>query len=129
MSERSALSVAVAEAAQPVGAADKLPLMRRDTAETYARWFQVLSDPTRIIILNFLSRQSRPVSVTAVVAVLDVGQPTISHHLKALLDTGFVTRQRHQNKSLYAVNPNCLRRFPAAAEVVMGSAAEDSVCF
>jgi DNA-binding transcriptional ArsR family regulator len=92
----------------------------RETAETYARWFQALSDPTRILILNYLSRQTRPVSVGTIVAEMGLGQSTVSHHLKALYDVGFVTRVRDRTARLYAVNHNCVVKFPTAADVVMG---------
>jgi DNA-binding transcriptional ArsR family regulator len=92
----------------------------RDTAETYARWFQALSDPTRIVILSYLSRQPGPVSVGTIVTDLAMGQSTVSHHLKALLDVGFVTRTRDRTARLYAVNHNCITQFPTAADVVMG---------
>lgn len=92
----------------------------RETAETYARWFQALSDPTRIIILNYLSRRSAPVSVGTIVNDLGMGQSTVSHHLKTLLGVGFVTQTRQATARLYAVNHRCVTRFPTAADVVMG---------
>ncbi|MFG3702246.1 ArsR/SmtB family transcription factor [Micromonospora sp. NPDC047620] len=92
----------------------------RETAETYARWFQALSDPTRIIILSYLSRCTSPVSVGTIVEDLDMGQSTVSHHLKTLLAVGFVTRAREGTARLYAVNHSCITMFPTAADVVMG---------
>ncbi len=92
----------------------------RETAETYARWFQALSDPTRILILNYLSRQDGPVSVGTIVEDMGLGQSTVSHHLKALYDVGFVTRTRDRTARLYVVNHNCVVKFPTAADVVMG---------
>lgn len=92
----------------------------RETAETYARWFQALSDPTRIQILNYLSRQSAPVSVGTIVADMGLGQSTVSHHLKTLFDVGFITRARDRTARLYAINHSCVVKFPTAADVVMG---------
>lgn len=94
--------------------------VERDTAETYARWFQALSDPTRIIILSYLSRRTKPVSVGTIVEDLDMGQSTVSHHLKTLLAVGFVTRTREGTARMYAVNHSCITKFPTAADVVMG---------
>jgi DNA-binding transcriptional ArsR family regulator len=92
----------------------------RETAELFARWFQALSDPTRILILNYLSRQPGPVSVGTIVTDMGLGQSTVSHHLKTLYDVGFVTRTRERTARLYAVNHNCVVKFPTAADVVMG---------
>jgi DNA-binding transcriptional ArsR family regulator len=91
----------------------------RETAEAYSRWFHALSDATRIIILSYLARQSEPVPVGTIVTDLQIGQSTVSHHLRTLLDVGFVRRQRDRTNQLYQVNRNCITRFPDAAEVVM----------
>lgn len=95
-------------------------LIPRDEAELYAEWFRVLADPTRVQLVAWLAKQPAPVSVGQLTAVLPVGQSTVSHHLAALAEVGFVQVQRRGTNSLYAVNPNCLDCFPSAADVVMG---------
>lgn len=92
----------------------------RETAQVYAQWFQALADPTRILILNLLARNGEPMSVGTIVTAMGAGQSTVSHHLKILYEVGFVTRTRRGTSSLYAVNRNCLTKFPSAAEMVMG---------
>ncbi len=86
----------------------------------YAEWFRALSEPTRVQLVAWLAQQPEPVSVGRLTAVLPVGQSTVSHHLAALAEVGFVQVQRRATSSLYAVNPNCLDCFPSAADVVMG---------
>jgi DNA-binding transcriptional ArsR family regulator len=92
----------------------------RETAEAYASWFQALSDPTRVLIVHFLSRQEAPVPVGTIVDYLGISQPTVSHHLKILHQVRFVTRRRQGTNILYAVNHGCESGLPTAAEVVMG---------
>jgi len=58
--------------------------------------------------------------VGEVVEAVDVGQSTVSHHLKLLAEVGFVQVERRGTASLYRVNQRCLDVFPSAAEVVMG---------
>ncbi len=59
----------------------------RQTAEL----FGILADPTRLTILNLLAAsQSGEVCVCDVTASFQVGQPTISHHLKILRDAGVI---------------------------------------
>jgi ArsR family transcriptional regulator, arsenate/arsenite/antimonite-responsive transcriptional repressor len=98
----------------------------RQVAETYARWFHALSDPTRIIILSYLARQPEPLAVGTIVENLALGQSTVSHHLRVLHEVGFVTRKRVGTNRLYTVNPSCLTQFPVAAEVVMGKPAAEA---
>jgi DNA-binding transcriptional ArsR family regulator len=92
----------------------------RASAEVWASWFRALGDASRVLILNQLAVARRPLTVGEIVDVVDVGQSTVSHHLKLLADTGFVLVERRGNTSLYRVNDRCLEVFPSAAEVVMG---------
>jgi DNA-binding transcriptional ArsR family regulator len=91
-----------------------------DSATVYAGWFKCLSDPTRVIMLNRLATAEAPMSVGELVALVHVGQPTVSHHLRKLADVGFVLVEPVANKALYRVNHHCLAAFPSAAELVMG---------
>jgi DNA-binding transcriptional ArsR family regulator len=92
----------------------------RASAEVWASWFRALGDASRVLILHELAVARRPMTVGEVVAAVDVGQSTVSHHLKLLADTGFVHVERRGTTSLYRVNERCLEVFPSAAEVVMG---------
>ncbi|MGH9228987.1 MAG: ArsR/SmtB family transcription factor [Acidimicrobiales bacterium] len=92
----------------------------RDSAEVWASWFRALGDASRVLILNRMAVARRPLTVGEIVDAVDIGQSTVSHHLKVLTDTGFVHVERRANTSLYRVNERCLEVFPSAAEVVMG---------
>ncbi|HEY8544928.1 MAG TPA: metalloregulator ArsR/SmtB family transcription factor [Acidimicrobiales bacterium] len=92
----------------------------RASAEVWASWFRALGDATRVLILHALATAGRPLTVGEVVEAVDVGQSTVSHHLKLLAEVGFVHAERRGAASLYQVNQRCLDVFPSAAEVVMG---------
>jgi DNA-binding transcriptional ArsR family regulator len=92
----------------------------RGSAEVWASWFRALGDASRVLILNRLALAKDPMTVGEIVEALDVGQSTVSHHLKVLADTGFVLVERRGTASLFRVNERCLECFPSAAEVVMG---------
>jgi DNA-binding transcriptional ArsR family regulator len=92
----------------------------RDSAEVWAGWFRALGDASRVLILNRLAVARGPMTVGEIVDAVDIGQSTVSHHLKLLTDTGFVHVERRGTTSLYRVNERCLEIFPSAAEVVMG---------
>jgi DNA-binding transcriptional ArsR family regulator len=92
----------------------------RDDAAIWAGWFRAIGDPTRILILNLLATAARPMTVGAIVDVLDVGQSTVSHHLKILGDVGFVLVEREATSSWWRINERCIDCFPSAAELVMG---------
>jgi DNA-binding transcriptional ArsR family regulator len=94
----------------------------RQNAATWATWFRALGDPTRIVILNLLATARSPMTVAEIVEAVDVGQSTVSHHLKILGDVRFVLVEREGTSSLWRINENCLGCFPTAAELVMGRA-------
>jgi len=92
----------------------------RNTAELYASWFRCLADPTRIQILSLLARERRPMTVGEIVDRVDVGQSTVSVHLRKLAETCFVLVEHERTASLFRVNEQCIGCFPSASEVVMG---------
>ncbi len=92
----------------------------REAAATWATWFRALGDPTRILILNLLANEARPMSVAEIVEAVDVGQSTVSHHLKILGDVRFLLVDREGTSSWWRINDRCLDCFPTAAELVMG---------
>ena len=92
----------------------------RSDAGTWASWFRALGDPSRIVILNLLATTDRAMTVGEIVDAVDIGQSTVSHHLKTLAETGFVHVAISGTSSLYEINRACLESFPTAAETVMG---------
>jgi DNA-binding transcriptional ArsR family regulator len=92
----------------------------RASAQTYARWFQALADPTRLVICNLLADGGRPMTVGEIVEAVEIGQSTVSHHLKLLAEVGFVQAAPRGTSRLYRFNRRCLEAFPTAAELVMG---------
>ena len=98
----------------------------RDNATTWATWFKALGDPTRILILNLLATEARPMSVAEIVDALDVGQSTVSHHLKILGDVRFLLVERESTSSWWRINDRCIDCFPTAAELVMGRLTTDA---
>jgi len=98
----------------------------RATAREYASWFKVLADATRIQIVSLLARGGRPMSVGAIVDAVQVGQSTVSAHLKQLAEVGFVLVENAGTASYYRINDECVTCFPSAADVVMGRPAPGS---
>lgn len=92
----------------------------RPTAEEYASWFKALADATRIQIVSLLARAGRPMSVGEIVAAVDVGQSTVSAHLKVLAQVRFVLVDRRGTAAYYEINKACVSCFPTAADIVMG---------
>lgn len=102
----------------------------RSTAAQYASWFKALADATRVQIVSLLARAGQPMSVGQIVAAVDVGQSTVSAHLKVLAEVRFVLVEERGTARFYRVNDACVACFPTAADVVMGNPvpAQSTVC-
>ena len=66
-----------------------------------ARYFSLLSDPTRLKILHTICQAEQ--SVSAIVAATGASQTTVSRHLGLLHQAGVVSRRRQQNLVYYRV--------------------------
>ncbi|HLS52539.1 MAG TPA: metalloregulator ArsR/SmtB family transcription factor [Tissierellaceae bacterium] len=73
-----------------------------------ARIFKVLSDPNRLKILDILSCGER--CVCDILEFFDFTQPTLSYHMKVLMEAGLVNVRREGLWSHYSLNKeNCNR--------------------
>ncbi|GIH03427.1 hypothetical protein Rhe02_14940 [Rhizocola hellebori] len=80
-----------------------------------ARFFKVLSDPTRLAILHLLLERER--SVGELVEQLEVPQSRVSNHLACLRWCQFVEVDRMSRRGIYRVaDPDKLRAVLAVAE-------------
>jgi L-amino acid N-acyltransferase YncA/DNA-binding transcriptional ArsR family regulator len=95
----------------------------RAEPEDYAAWFRALADGTRVKIVSLLARHGRPMKVTEIVAAVQVGQSTVSQHLKVLAAVRFVLAERRGTARYYRINVACVNHFPTAAALVGGLAA------
>jgi DNA-binding transcriptional ArsR family regulator len=66
-----------------------------------ARYFGVLSEPTRLKILHTICQEER--SVSAIVAATSATQTNVSRHLSLMLQAGVVSRRRDGNAVYYRV--------------------------
>lgn len=55
---------------------------------------RVLADPTRLEILECLARCEDSLCVCHLESCVDISQPTVSHHLKVMRDSGLVDFER-----------------------------------
>ena len=63
---------------------------------------KAMSHPARIAILRILA-ENPGFTCGEIVEVLPLAQPTVSHHLKELLDSGLITVETDGKRSLYDV--------------------------
>ncbi|GAA4283448.1 metalloregulator ArsR/SmtB family transcription factor [Brevibacterium daeguense] len=75
-----------------------------DDAEQMAGRLKALSDPTRLRVLSHVAAQGcDAVCACDLTETLDISQPTISHHLKKLVEAGLLTREQRGKWAHYTV--------------------------
>ena len=75
-------------------------------AQRIAGRLKALSDPTRLRLLSHVAAQGcGAVCVCDLTAVVDISQPTVSHHMKKLVDAGLLTREQRGKWAHYSVVP------------------------
>jgi ArsR family transcriptional regulator len=84
--------------------------MSDDDATATATVFKALGDPNRIRIVNLLATAGDPVCVCDLTPQLDLSQPTVSFHLKKLVEAGLVEREQRGVWAYYSVNREALGR-------------------
>jgi DNA-binding transcriptional ArsR family regulator len=91
-----------------VPASDLLPIRRVRDAAFVADRLRVLAEPTRVRIL--LQAMSAPSGVMEMTRSLGISQPTVSGHLKVLLDAGLVQPQRRGGRSVFVASRKRVER-------------------
>jgi ArsR family transcriptional regulator len=85
------------------------PDVDRAQAERMAAVAKALGDPVRLTLLDVLRKHAGKVCVCELVALFDLSQPTISHHLKVLRAAGLVDSERQGLWAYYYVIPGRLQ--------------------
>jgi ArsR family transcriptional regulator, arsenate/arsenite/antimonite-responsive transcriptional repressor len=101
----------------PLGA----PSLSDDQAEATARVFKALADPHRVKIINLLATSPDPVCVCEFTAPLSLSQPTVSHHLKKLVQAGLLDREQRGTWAYYSLNHDTLGRLAATLDLQGGT--------
>lgn len=90
-----------------------------------ARVFRALGNPNRLQIFMNLLEESRldlakgrrhDCFLAKLLGGLDVGAPTVSHHVKELADAGLIDTERDGKQLVCSVNPDALRALRALLE-------------
>jgi ArsR family transcriptional regulator, arsenate/arsenite/antimonite-responsive transcriptional repressor len=101
----------------PLGAAS----LSNEQAEATAMLFKALADPHRVKIINLLATSPDPVCVCEFTGPLRLSQPTVSHHLKKLVDAGLLDREQRGTWAFYSLNHDTLGRLSATVDLQGGT--------
>lgn len=75
-------------------------------AEAAAARFKALADPMRLRLLSHIAAADcADVCVCTLTEPLGISQPTVSHHMKKLVEAGLVTREQRGRMAHYSIVP------------------------
>ena len=83
--------------------------MTQPQADDLAKSLKAIADPARLRLISIIAAsEGQEACVCDLTEPLDIGQPTVSHHLKVLTDAGFVTRSKRGTWAYYKLVPGAL---------------------
>ena len=81
-----------------------------DESRDFARKLKALSDPTRLQLLHLIAAHpGGSACICHLTEPLGVTQPTVSHHMRLLAESGFVTREQRGKWAFYTLRPRALK--------------------
>ena len=89
------------------------PDIEREQSERMGKVAKALGDPIRMQVVDVLRKHAGKVCVCELTPLFDVGQPTVSHHLKVLREAGIVDSERQGLWAYYYVLPDALQELSA----------------
>ena len=86
------------------------PALSESDAKELERVFKALADRHRVRILNRLLSAGEAVCVCDFEEMLGLKQPTVSYHLKQLLDAGIIEREKRGSYAYFSIADGALRQ-------------------
>lgn len=85
------------------------PALDAGEAKQQALVFKALADPNRLRLLSIIKASSSgSTCVCDLTEPLDLSQPTVSHHLKILVEAGLLLREKRGTWAYFSLAPGAL---------------------
>lgn len=85
--------------------------LARDEAQVLARVLKAVADPTRLQLISMIrAAPDGEACVCDLTAPLGLQQPTVSHHLRVLVEAGLLERERRATWMWYKLVPGAMDR-------------------
>ena len=95
----------------------RAPRLSAEEAEGTAELFKALGDPARVRIVNVIATASEPVCACEFNDTLGLSQPTVSHHLKKLIDVGLLKREQRGKWAYFSLKRQAVDVLAAVADL------------
>ena len=89
-----------------------------EQAEQLAGLLKAIAEPTRLRLLSLVAaHEGQEACVCDLTDPVGLSQPTVSHHLKVLVDAGLLTREKRGVWAYYRLVPERLAQAAAALDI------------
>ena len=90
-----------------------------DEADDFARTLKALADPARLRLVSMVaSYAGQEACVCDLSGPLGLSQPTVSHHLRVLVDAGLLGREKRGVWAYYSLVPGRLEAIASALTTI-----------
>ncbi|HST16241.1 MAG TPA: metalloregulator ArsR/SmtB family transcription factor [Gaiellaceae bacterium] len=93
------------------------PTLDDEEALATAELFSALGDPARVRIVNLLARSGEPVCACELYEPLGLAQPTVSHHLKKLVEAGLLDREQRGKWAYFSLRRDAVEKLAVVADL------------
>ena len=95
----------------------RAPALSDAEVEATAGLFRALGDPARVRIVNLLATAGEPVCACNLNEPVGLAQPTVSHHLKKLVDAGLLEREQRGKWAYFSLKRDAVEKLAAVADL------------
>ncbi len=89
-----------------------------ERAEELAKKLKALADPTRLRLVSIVAAsEGHEACVCDLIEPVGLSQPTVSHHLRILMEAGFLTRSKRGTWAYYTLVPGALGELSEVLDV------------
>ncbi|GLY29133.1 metalloregulator ArsR/SmtB family transcription factor [Kineosporia sp. NBRC 101731] len=93
------------------------PIRTAEEAERLAGLLKALAEPTRLRLLSLVAAHAGgEACVCDLTGPVGLSQPTVSHHLKILVDAGLLTREKRGVWAYYTLVPERMQQIAQALD-------------
>jgi ArsR family transcriptional regulator len=93
------------------------PALDEEAAAATAALFRALGDPARVQIVNLVATSAGSVCACELEQPLGLAQPTVSHHLKRLVEAGLLEREQRGRWAYFSLRRDAVAKLATVADL------------
>ena len=88
-----------------------------EEAAATAELFKALGDPARVRLVNLIATNDGAVCQCDLIEPLGLSQPTVSHHMRKLVDAGLVEREQRGKWAYFSLKRDAVEKLAVVADL------------